>query len=115
MPILQMRKSRHKEVKQLATRLPPGKRLGQVPSVTTLDPCPLLFHSKYLGGGRGCGRLPQSQRVPQAGSTSLLGDETVAGSNGAGASLEAVGIREQRSAPQRSEAPLAHKSGGQGV
>ena len=61
---------------------------------------------KYLGGGKGCGHLPQSQGAPQAGSTSLPEDGTVAGSNGAGASLEVVGIREQRSAPRGSKVPL---------
>ena len=75
-------------------------------------------HSRYLGGGTGCGRLPRSRGAPRSGSTSLPKDETAGGSDGAGASLDVVGIRSRRSAPPGSKVPLLtdqRRVGGLGV
>lgn len=107
-----MRKSRHKDVQQLATGPRPweGARSRSHLSLPWTLPPYLHPHSKYLDGGRGCGHLLRSQGAPPAGNTSLPGDETVAGLGGAVASLVAVGVRKQGSAPQGQRLPF-HRSG----
>ena len=83
-----------------------------------MGPLPPNSHSRYLGGGTGCGRLPRSQGAPRSGSTSLPKDETAVGSDGADASLDVMGIRNRRSAPQGSKVPLLtdqRRVGGLGV
>lgn len=75
-----------------------------------MAPLPPNSHSRYLGGGRGCGRLPQRQGAPRSGSTSLPKDETAVGSVGAGASLDVVGIGKQKVTPSRVKDSPAHRS-----